>query len=95
MSKKFQYPVNDSRTLWIPGAEEDRSFGRLLTSIQDHFGTSIGLAELDIEYFNWTLEDPCSCCVGSGVYGDYYKVTIRKERCPYTVNHVLSDLTQD
>lgn len=92
MSKEWVYPENDKDTLWLANAEEQKSFGRILSDIQDHFGSASCLAEFDIEYYRWEYESPCSCCRGSGVYGDFYKVVRRTEQCPDTVNHLLTNL---
>lgn len=93
--RNWTYPQNDSKTLWIPNADEDRSIGRLMGNIQDHFGSAMVLSGLDIEYYHWTLEEPCSCCTGSGVFAHYYKVTIREERCPYTADLPVVELIKE
>jgi hypothetical protein len=93
--KPWSYPENTEVKLFISQADDSRSFGSLLSDIRDHFGSSSTLAEFDIEFTRWTLEDPCSCCRDSGVYGNYWEITRRDEPCEYTVNHQLSDLYRE
>ena len=92
MTVKWTDPVTDKDTLWLSGAADQKSFGRILSDIQDHFGSASCLAEFDIEYYRWEHEAACSCCRDSGTYGDFYKVTRRAEPCEDTVNYLLSSL---
>lgn len=91
----WSHPENNVDQLWISNAEDPRSFGLLFDRISAHFGEGALLSELDIEYVRFTHEHPCSCCQGSGVYGDYYVITRRKEPCQFTPALEIKDLTKD
>lgn len=96
MADSPSYPENDKDTLWLCNALDRRSFGELFYAIKEHFGSAIGLAEVDIEYERWTYEYSCSCCrEDNGRYGDYYKITRRAQPDPDTVNHLIADLQRD
>ena len=95
MSKQWSYPENTVDKLWIANAEDSRSFGTLLATIREHFGSASALSEFDIEFTRWTNEEPCGCCRDSGVYCNYWEITRRNDPCEYTVNHLLSDLYRE
>lgn len=94
-SEEWSWPENTDSKLFISRADAGQSLGDLLTQILDHFDGTPALGEFDIEYTRWTHVESCSCCRDSGVYGDFWEITRRKEPCEYITNTPLSELCRD
>lgn len=93
--KEWKFPESTPSVLYIGNAEDQVSFGHLFGQIELHFGSAVPLSHLRIEYVRHTLEEPCGCCTGSGVYGDYYRIELADAPDEYTPATPIKELVID
>ena len=83
----YNFPSNDSETLYIDADCFPYSFGQLLAHVQEYFhnkdGSPLTLDQLNIEIVNWQ-HTGCNCCPDLSDWTRYLKVTFREEVCQKT-----------